>query len=165
MGGSLNTAAREQFMRLALEQARRGMAAGGPPVGACVVREDKVVAAAHNEVIAELDPTAHAEMQALRRACREERSLLLTGADLYVTLEPCAMCLTACHYTGIENIFFGAPIAALDVHTKNELCVSADLLYSGQSDAPQLHPALLEDECAALLDEWSQTIPQRFSKP
>ena len=68
-------AVREQFMRVALTMAERGMAAGGPPVGACLVRDTEVIASAHNAVISDLDVTAHAEVAVIRSACRELRAL------------------------------------------------------------------------------------------
>jgi tRNA(Arg) A34 adenosine deaminase TadA len=151
------SAARKRFMRIALKMAERGMAAGGPPVGACLVRAGEVVVAAHNSVIGELDVTAHAEITVIRQACRELRSLSLDGCSLYVTVEPCPMCMAACFYAGIQEIVFGAPISAMQALTASELCVSADELFAdkGTADrAPQISGGVLKADCLALLANW-----------
>jgi guanine deaminase len=143
------SAAREQFMRVALKMAERGMAAGGPPVGACLVRADEVIVAAHNSVISELDVTAHAEISLIRQACQELRVLSLEGCSLYVTVEPCLMCLSACFYAGIREIVFGAPISAMQALTDGELCMDVGELYPGT-----ISGGVLEADCLALLSRW-----------
>ena len=90
-------------MAVALEQARLALLAGEAPVGACLVDGDGVIAA-RNGVIGGPDPTAHAELNVIREAARQRRCLGFAGARLYVTVEPCAMCLAACHYAGIDEI-------------------------------------------------------------
>ena len=96
-------------MRLALEEARLAAAAGEVPVGAVVVSEGKVIAAAHNQPISSSDPTAHAEIVALREAGRAMGNYRLTGASLYVTVEPCMMCVGAMIHARIATVVFGAP--------------------------------------------------------
>lgn len=96
-------------MRLALEQARLAEAAGEVPVGAVVVIDGRVVAAAHNQPIASSDPTAHAEIVALREAGRAIGNYRLMGASLYVTVEPCMMCVGAMIHARIAEVIFGAP--------------------------------------------------------
>jgi tRNA(Arg) A34 adenosine deaminase TadA len=147
-------ASREQFMRVALNMAERGMAAGGPPVGACLVRESTAVASAHNSVIGELDITAHAEIVAIRAACRELRTLDLGGCSLYVTVEPCPMCLSACYYAGIPEIFFGASLADMQVVTGSELSISAQQLFAATADVPVIQGGVLQHECLSLLKSW-----------
>jgi tRNA(Arg) A34 adenosine deaminase TadA len=147
-------AAQERFMRAALEMAHRGMAAGGPPVGACLVSADRIIAKSHNSVVGELDVTAHAEIVVIREACRALRQLSLEGCVLYVTVEPCPMCLTACHYAGVRQIFYGASIAAMDAITGHELCVAPLTLFGGRADQPLLEGGLLAADCQALLDTW-----------
>lgn len=141
-------------MRIALQMAERGMAAGGPPVGACLVRAGEIVVTAHNSVIGELDATAHAEISVIRQACRELRSLNLAGCELYVTVEPCPMCLSACYYAGINAIYFGAPITAMQAITGHELCVDAQALFAGLDAVPVVTGGMLEDECVDLLQRW-----------
>ncbi len=148
-------AAREAFMLTAIAQARRSLAAGGPPVGACLVRDGRVIAEAANAVVAELDITAHAEIQLLRAACRDGRTLDLAGCDLYVTVEPCLMCCAAGAYAGIGTIYYGAPIEALAAVTGEETGIG---LVSAEQRGKL--PSLVGDvgaaACAALVEEWSR---------
>ena len=96
-------------MGLALEEARAAAARGEVPVGAVVVKDGAVVGAAGNRPRALKDPTAHAELLAIRMACTALGDERLTGCDLYVTLEPCAMCAAAISFARIRRLYFGAP--------------------------------------------------------
>jgi tRNA(adenine34) deaminase len=96
------------FMDLALDQARAAQAAGEVPVGCAIVRGGAVIAAAGNRTIADRDPTAHAEMLAIRRAAAALGSERLGDCDLYVTLEPCAMCTAAIALARIRRLYYGA---------------------------------------------------------
>lgn len=107
-------------MGAAIAAARRGLAAGEPPVGACLVQDGEVLAVVHNGVVAGPDPTAHAEILAIREACRKLRSPRLDGAVLYSTVEPCAMCLAACQYAGIDHVVYGASLADFAALTGRE---------------------------------------------
>jgi tRNA(adenine34) deaminase len=98
----------EQFMRRALELAQRAQAQGEVPVGAVVVLEGKIVGEGWNRPIASSDPTAHAEIQAMRAAATALNNYRLAGATLYVTLEPCEMCLGAMFHARIARAVFGA---------------------------------------------------------
>ena len=98
----------EKWMNLALEQAVKAEKEGEVPVGAILVKEGLVVARAHNQPISTNDPTAHAEIQLLRAAGGKLKNYRLTGTSLYVTLEPCAMCLGAIMHARVERIVFGA---------------------------------------------------------
>ncbi|MBB3951971.1 tRNA(adenine34) deaminase [Aureimonas jatrophae] len=96
------------LMDEALEEARRAAHRGETPVGAVVAEGTRIVARAGNETRERLDPTAHAEILAIRRACRAVGSERLPGLDLYVTLEPCAMCAGAISFARIRRLYFGA---------------------------------------------------------
>jgi tRNA(adenine34) deaminase len=98
----------ELFMRRALELARRAEAEGEVPVGAVVVLEEEVVGEGWNRPISACDPTAHAEIQAMRAAAAALGNYRLTGATLYVTLEPCDMCVGAMFHARIARAVFGA---------------------------------------------------------
>jgi len=98
----------EDFMRRALELARQGQAEGEVPVGAVVVLDENVIGEGWNRPIAAADPTAHAEIQALRAAALAVGNYRLAGASLYVTLEPCAMCVGAMFHARIARVVFGA---------------------------------------------------------
>ena len=98
----------EFYMRRALELARRAQDEGEVPIGALVALEGKVIGEGWNRPIAALDPTAHAEIQALRAAALSVKNYRLTGATLYVTLEPCDMCLGAAFHARIARMVYGA---------------------------------------------------------
>ncbi|HEX5474118.1 MAG TPA: tRNA adenosine(34) deaminase TadA [Vicinamibacterales bacterium] len=99
----------EQFMRAALEQARAGQQLGEVPVGAVVVIDGEIVARGCNQPIAARDPTAHAEIVALREAARRIGNYRLNGSTLYVTIEPCQMCVGAMVHARIARLVYGAP--------------------------------------------------------
>jgi len=98
----------EVFMRRALELARRAQEEGEVPVGAVLVLHEKILGQGWNRPIAAADPTAHAEIQAMRAAATALRNYRLTGATLYVTLEPCVMCVGAMFHARIGRVVFGA---------------------------------------------------------
>jgi len=97
-----------RFMRAALEEARAAAERGEVPVGAVVVINDEIVARAGNRTIADCDPTAHAEVIALREAAKRISNYRLVGAALYVTIEPCAMCAGAMIQARIAKVVYGA---------------------------------------------------------
>jgi tRNA(adenine34) deaminase len=96
------------FMDAAVNEARDAAAAGEVPVGCVIVRAGTVIARARNRTLADRDPTAHAEMLAIRAAAEALGSERLTGCDLYVTLEPCTMCATAISFARIRRLYYGA---------------------------------------------------------
>jgi tRNA(adenine34) deaminase len=97
------------FMDVALDEARKAQARGEVPVGCLVVRDGAVIAACGNRTLADRDPTAHAELLAIRAAAQTLGSERLTDCDLYVTLEPCAMCAGAISFARIRRLYYGAP--------------------------------------------------------
>jgi tRNA(adenine34) deaminase len=99
----------EQFMGEALDEARNALAAGEVPVGAVLVLEGRVIGRGHNQPIALKDPTAHAEVLALRAAAQTVGNYRLTGAALYVTIEPCVMCCGAAELARVARVIYGAP--------------------------------------------------------
>jgi tRNA(adenine34) deaminase len=96
-------------MDLALEEARKARSAGEVPIGCVLVRDGAVIAAAGNRTLTDRDPTAHAEVLAIRAAAQKLGSERLTGCDLHVTLEPCAMCAAAISFARIRRLYYGAP--------------------------------------------------------
>jgi len=97
------------FMRAALEQARLARDAGEVPIGAVLVIDDRIVARAFNQPIARTDPTAHAEILSLRAAAQAIGNYRLTGATVYVTVEPCLMCVGALVHARVRELVYGAP--------------------------------------------------------
>ena len=98
----------EELMAAALEEARRGLAVGEVPVGAVVVVAGEIIGRAHNAPVALADPTAHAEVLALREAARKTGNYRLTGATLYATVEPCPMCCGAALHARVGRLVYGA---------------------------------------------------------
>ncbi len=95
-----------KFMRMAIELANESVRQGGGPFGAVIVRDGEVVAGGSNSVTLLNDPTAHAEVQAVRAACARLQSFQLTGCVVYTSCEPCPMCLSALYWAGVERIYY-----------------------------------------------------------
>jgi tRNA(adenine34) deaminase len=98
----------EQWMRIAIEEANLAMDKNEVPVGAVLVKNDMLIAQAHNKPITKNDPTAHAEIQLLRKAGEQQKNYRLPKSTLYVTLEPCTMCFGAMVHARIDRIVYGA---------------------------------------------------------
>jgi tRNA(adenine34) deaminase len=117
----------EQYMRRALDLARRAQDEGEVPIGAVVVLQDEIIGEGWNRPIAAADPTAHAEIQAMRAAAKQVSNYRLTGATLYVTLEPCEMCVGAMFHARIARAVFGATDPKKLV-LKNQVAIEGGLL-------------------------------------
>ena len=98
----------KKFMRAALKQAKLSAALDEVPIGAVVVKDNKVIARAHNSRNTTHNAVGHAEVLAIQRACKKLNDWRLTGCTLYVTLEPCVMCLGACYNARLPRVVFGA---------------------------------------------------------
>jgi guanine deaminase len=145
------------FMRLAIEKTREGIAAGQSPFGSAIVRGGEVVAVTHNTVWMTTDPTAHAEVNCIRAAAGKLKTIFLTGCTLYSTTEPCPMCLSAIHWAKIDRVVYGATIADAAAAGFAELLVNAkDLATMGRSPL-KVESGLLQQECAVLFDEWKKS--------
>ncbi len=95
------------FMRLAIAEAKKALEENQPPYAACIVKNGEVISCVHNSIWKNQDITAHAEIQAIREACRKLQTMDLSKCVIYSTCEPCSMCLTACHWANIKTIFYG----------------------------------------------------------
>jgi tRNA(adenine34) deaminase len=144
------TPERERWMSLAIEQARLAEAHGDVPIGAVIVREGEPVAAAGNERELRRDPTAHAEILAIRAAAEALGGWRLPGTTLYVTLEPCAMCAGAIVLARIPTVVIGAP----DPKAGAAGSVLNVLAEPALNHRPEVVDGILEDECAAVLREF-----------
>ena len=138
------------FMGLALDEARLAAVAGEVPVGAVVVLNGRVIGRGYNQPIASIDPTAHAEIVALRLAARAMTNYRLPGAALYATVEPCAMCCGAALHARLARVVYGAPDAKAG---------AARSLYRLLDDPRMNHEVVVAGgvrsaECAALLGEF-----------
>jgi tRNA(adenine34) deaminase len=140
----------EDFMSAALDEARKAQAAGEVPVGAVVVIEGRIVGAGFNQPIRAQDPTAHAEVLALREAARRAGNYRLTGAALYVTVEPCMMCVGAMVHARIAAVIYGA------AEPKAGALVSAHRAHEapGLNHRLEVRGGVCEDECRVLMQEF-----------
>src|SRR6188768_2348660 len=138
------------FMSVALEEARAAGARGEVPVGCVIVCDNTMIARAGNRTLADRDPTAHAELIAIRAAATALGSERLTDCDLYVTLEPCAMCAAAISFARIRRLYFGA------ADPKGGAVDSGVRFFSSATchHRPELYGGIAESEAAALLKDF-----------
>lgn len=147
----------EKWMRHALTEARQALKKGEVPVGAVVAYEKRIIGRGHNQVETLNDPTAHAEIIAIGAAAGYLNSWRLTGASLYVTLEPCAMCAGALVLSRIDRLIFG---------TKDPKAGACGSLYNIAQDIRLNHqleiiPYILERECSQILQEFFEKVRQK----
>src|SRR5438067_5139453 len=142
------------FMRLAIDKTREGIAAGQSPFGAVIVRGGEVVAATHNIVWQTTDPTAHAEVNCIRTAASKLKTIFLHGCTLYSTTEPCPMCLSAIHWAKIDRVVYGATIADAAAAGFCELFVDAKALADMGHSPVRVESGLLREPCADLFAQW-----------
>jgi len=138
------------FMDLALKAAKAAGKAGEVPIGCVIVHNSKVVASAGNRTLTDRDPTAHAEMLAIRAAAAELGSERLIDCDVYVTLEPCTMCAAAISFARIRRLYYGA------TDPKGGAVDSGVRFYASPTchHVPEVYSAVGESEAAALLKEF-----------
>lgn len=153
-GGAAPLATAHAHMRLAIERAMAGVSAGQTPFGACIVRDGEVIVCEHNVVGATTDITAHAEVHAIRQACRKLGRLSLAGCEIFSTCEPCPMCFTACHWARIDRIWFGATISDAKRYGFNELEITNETLRALGNSGIEIVPGLLRDECIDVFEAY-----------
>lgn len=146
----------ETYMQMAIEKCREGIAAGQTPFGACIVLNGEVVALEHNVVWRTTDITAHAEVNAIRKACEKLNSISLKGAVIYSTCEPCPMCFSAIHWAGISRIVYGAGIADAADAGFNELPISNQQLRQLGRTEVDITDGVLREEACRLFLEWKE---------
>jgi tRNA(adenine34) deaminase len=134
-------------MRLALDEARAAAAAGEVPVGAVVVRDGEVLGTGRNRMRADMDPTAHAEIVAMRAAAQAAGDCRLDGCELWVTLEPCAMCAGAIALARVSRLYFGAG------DPKGGAVLNGPRFFTQPTchHAPDIYPGIGEGEAGELL--------------
>lgn len=142
------------FLDAAFDEARAAGARGEVPIGAVVVRDGQIIARAGNRTRADHDPTAHAEIVAIRTACALLRDERLPGCDLYVTLEPCAMCAGAISFARIRRLYFSAP------DPKGGAVENGPHLFGQPTchHAPEVYGGLREREAAEMLRRFFLTL-------
>ncbi len=147
----------EEWMRVALGEAARAKDAGEVPIGAVVVSDGQVIGTGFNQPISGVDPTAHAEIVAVRAAARAVGNYRLTGATLYVTVEPCLMCVGALIHARIGLLVYGAP------EPKSGAIVSSVCAHEspGLNHRLEVLGGVLENECRALIQEFFRERRER----
>ena len=140
----------EKWMQLALEYAKQAAKDGEVPVGAVLVRNDELLAAAGNRPISECDPTGHAEIRVLRDAALREANYRLPGTTLYVTLEPCTMCVGAIIHARVSRVVFGSR------EPKSGAVISQNNLlnHSSMNTTVSFSEGVLAEECGAVLTDF-----------
>ena len=140
----------EKWMRIAINEANLAISKNEIPVGAIIIQHGEIISKAHNQPISNNDPTAHAEILALRIAGQKLKNYRLTGCTLYSTLEPCAMCFSAMIHARINRIVFGAP------DSKSGVCGSGKSLNNQKkfNHEISLLGGILEDDCRKILQKF-----------
>lgn len=151
----------EQWMRLSIDTCRKGIEQGQSPFGAAIVRGDELVVAATNVVFRETDATAHAEVNAIRLACKKLDTIDLRGCRIYTTTEPCPMCFAACHWAKLDKIYYGTTIPDANALGFSELSISNDQMKALGGSPIQIERELLRDEALALFRLWKQTTTRK----
>jgi tRNA(adenine34) deaminase len=139
------------FMRRCLELAKKAALAGDTPVGALLVRDGEVIAEGVERTRAALDPSAHAEVEAIRRACQHLGTLDLRGCSVYSTVEPCVLCGYAIRRVGIARVVYGAPAGEAGACTSS-YAILVDRCLDGWPPPPAVMSGVLADECLAALN-------------
>ena len=152
MKSAAETSPDEHWMRLALDAAREAQTRGEVPVGTCIVSDGKLLSVSGNRTRTDCDPTAHAEIVALRDASRIAGNYRLTGVDIYSTIEPCAMCAGALIQARVRRLIYGArDERAGAVESRFRIC-DTDFL----NHRIEIVSGVLEDECRAIMQEFFQ---------
>lgn len=146
----------EYFMKKAIEKTIQGIKKGQTPFGACIVKNNKVVVCVHNEVWKDKDITEHAEIVAIRKACKKLKTIDLSGCVIYSTTEPCPMCYSAIHWARIKRIVYGASIADAKKAGFNELAISDKTMKKIGKDRIKIDAGVLRKECVELFDVWKK---------
>ncbi len=136
----------ESFMRLALTEAKEGDA----PYGAVIVKDNEVVAVAHNTVTRDNDPSAHAEINAIRSLTAKLKNPSLEGYSIYTTGEPCPMCATACVWSGLSEIVYGASIQDLITVNQSQINISCEEVIDKSFRKIKVTKDVLKNECLEL---------------
>ena len=143
-----------EFMRLAIAAAKEGIAKWQTPFGACITRYGKVIVAAHNEVWKTTDITAHAEVTAIRKACRKLKTVDLSNCVIYSTTEPCPMCYSAIHWARIGRIIYGTRISDANAAGFHEMPIPDRVLKRLAEDNVEITGDFLRAENLELFRQW-----------
>ena len=146
----------EKFMMAAIEKTRLGIRSGQTPFGACIVKGGEIISCEHNRVWETTDITAHAEITAIREACRKLGTVDLSGCTIHSTTEPCPMCFSAIHWARIGKIVFGTSIQDAADAGFNELAISNQELKKNGCIHIQIDGGFMREENLELFREFAQ---------
>ena len=150
----------EEYMRIAIEEAKIAASLGESPIGAVVVQDGKIVGRGHNTTETAKDPTCHAEMNAIRDAARNLGGWRLPHCSMYVTLEPCSMCAGAIVLARIEQLYIGT------ADPKSGACGSLRNIVSDErlNHRVEVHTGVLQEECSGLLKDFFKQLRKKKNK-
>ncbi len=149
----------DRFMKIAIDEAEKGIAAGhGGPFGCVIVKDGKVIGKGHNEVLLQHDPTCHGEIMAIRNTCKDLGTIDLTGCELYTTAEPCPMCLGAILWANISKVYYGCSISDTD-----SIGFRDEVFYDTWNDkAREILSELDREDCLRVFDKYKKLRAQRY---
>lgn len=150
----------KKFMQLAIDKTLEGIRNGQTPFGACIVRNHEILSCEHNIVWKSCDITAHAEVTAIRAACKKVQSIDLSGCTIYSTCEPCPMCFSACHWARISKIIYGTSIEDAQDTGFNELAISNETLKNLSQSTVEITGHYLYQENLELFKTWKELNAQ-----
>ncbi len=151
-----------RFMKMAIDKAKEGIGKGQTPFGACIVKDGKVVVCVHNIVWDSTDITAHAEVNAIRQACKKLRTIDLSGCIIYSTCEPCPMCFAACHWAKLSGIIYGSSIEDAARFGFKELKISSMSMKKIGKSPVRVRGGFLRQENIRLFETWSTRKDKRI---
>jgi len=150
-----------KFLKIAIEEAKKGMGKKhGGPFGAVIVCKGKIIAKAHNTVLKNNDPTAHAEINVIRQASKKTKKFDLSGCELYSTCEPCPMCFAAIHWARINKIYYGA-----DSKDAAKIGFDDKILYeilNGKKADLVKKQKMSDSECISLMEKYAKTAHTKY---
>lgn len=142
-----------RFLKAAVAESLRSVKSGSSPFGAVIVKEGKVIARAHNMVVPNADPTAHAEVMAIRKACKKLKTFDLSGCTLYTSCEPCPMCLNAIKWSNITEIWYAATRDDADaIGFRDRVFYNEDVVSLHHEQLPAAR---------AVMDEWFNSAQKK----
>lgn len=162
-GGIATLDPKREHMQRAIDDVMGNLNHGeGGPFGACIVRGSEVVAVAHNTVLKCLDPTCHAEVNAIRLAAQRLKNFDLSGCIIYSTTEPCPMCFSAIHWARIDGIVFGTAIEDARELGFNELSLKNEAMVRMGGSSVSVHGNFMREECLQIYAAWRSTPGHRL---
>ncbi|MBD2040654.1 nucleoside deaminase [Microcoleus sp. FACHB-672] len=147
----------EKFMKMAIEKAKEGLTKGPTPFGACIVKDGEVISCVHNIVWQSTDITAHAEINAIREACKKLNTIDLSGCVIYSTCEPCPMCFSACHWANISKIVYGTSIEDAQNAGFRELSISNQQMKQLGNSSIEIQGNFMKEENLEIFKEWKES--------